>query len=75
MARGASAPGRSAMKVRVDADVCVGSGSCVSLCPEVFEMSDDGVAVAKTAEVPAEHEAACRDAAESCPVEAVIIEE
>jgi ferredoxin len=63
------------MKVRVDPDVCVGTGSCISICPEVFEMSEEGVAVAKVSEVAAEQEHACRDAAGSCPVEAIQIEE
>ncbi len=62
------------MKVRVDEEVCVGDETCVSICPEIFEMRDD-VAVALVEEVPREFEEACREAAESCPVEAIIIEE
>ena len=63
------------MKVKVDQDLCVGTGSCVSLCPEVFEMNDAGVSVAKVDEVPAELEDSAREAAESCPVDAITIEE
>jgi ferredoxin len=63
------------MKAHVDPDVCVGTGSCISICPEVFEMSEEGVAVAKGGEVAAEHEEACREAAGSCPVEAIKLEE
>ena len=59
------------MKVRVDPDVCVGTGSCVALCPEVFEMNDDGISIVKVDEVPSEHEDACREAIESCPVDAI----
>lgn len=62
------------MKVRVDEEVCVGDETCVQICPEMFEMQRD-VAVAKTGEVPEELEAACKEAAESCPVEAILIEE
>jgi ferredoxin len=62
------------MKVRVDPDLCVGDETCVEICPEVFEMQED-VAVAKMEEVPEELEAKCREAADSCPVEAIIIEE
>jgi len=29
-------------KVRVDQDVCIGDGICASLCPDVFEMNDEG---------------------------------
>jgi ferredoxin len=65
------------MKVQIDEDLCVGDGTCVEICPEIFEMEDD-VAVIKIdeeEEVPKKLEAACREAVESCPVEAIIIEE
>jgi len=62
------------MKVRVDEDACVGDGTCVEVCPEIFEMRGD-VAVAKMEEVSEELEDSCREAAESCPVEAILIEE
>ena len=62
------------MKVRVDEEACVGDGTCVEICPEVFEMDGD-LAVTKMEEVPEELQGACREAAESCPVEAIAIEE
>ena len=62
------------MEVRVDPDLCVGDETCVEICPEIFEMEGD-VAVAKMEEVPEELEGACREAAEFCPVEAILIEE
>jgi len=62
------------MKVRVDEEACVGDETCVEICPEIFEMQGD-VAVAKMEEVPEELEGTCREAAESCPVEAMVIEE
>jgi len=62
------------MKVRVDPDLCVGDETCVEICPEIFEMEGD-VAVAKMEEVPEELEGKCKEAAESCPVEAILIEE
>ncbi len=62
------------MKVRVDEDACVGDGSCVSICPEIFEM-DGEVVKTKLEEVPEEFVESCREAADVCPVEAIIIEE
>ena len=62
------------MKVRVDEEVCVGDETCVEICPEIFEMQGD-LAVAKMEEVPEELEGACKEAAESCPVDAIFIEE
>ena len=40
--------------------------------PEIFSMNGD-VAVAKDSDVPPEYEDTCRQAAEECPVEAIII--
>jgi ferredoxin len=61
------------MKVRVDEEVCVGCGNCVEICPDIFEMPED-IAVAKIKEVPGDLQDMCREAAESCPVEAIIID-
>ncbi|HRY74178.1 ferredoxin [Candidatus Dojkabacteria bacterium] len=30
------------MKVSIDKTKCIMCGSCVAICPEVFEMKDDG---------------------------------
>ncbi len=62
------------MRVRVDRDICGGDETCVEICPEVFDMDGD-VAVTKMEVVPPELEEACKEAAESCPFEAIIIEE
>ena len=62
------------MKVRVDEDTCVGDGTCAEICPEVFEMRDD-VAVVKVEEISEELEESCREAVNSCPVEAISIED
>ena len=61
------------MKAIVDPDLCTGCELCVQACPEVFEMEDD-LAVAKVDKVPFGAEETCREAAEECPVEAIIIE-
>lgn len=62
------------MKAYVDPDICTGCELCVGTCPEVFEMRDS-TAFAKVNPVPPDAEAACREAAEGCPVEAIKIEE
>ena len=35
------------MKVTVDEDRCRGHGVCWTICPEVFDLSDDGYAVSQ----------------------------
>lgn len=59
------------MKVSVDEDKCAGHGMCLTLCPEVFEMTDDGWAVANPGEVPEELESAAKDAIANCPEQAI----
>lgn len=62
------------MRAMVDEDTCSGCGMCEETCPEVFELVDD-LAKVKVDPVPAEHEDACREAADDCPDEAITIEE
>ena len=61
------------MKVKIDAETCVGCGLCADSCPEVFQMQDDK-AVVKTENVPAAAEENCKKTAEDCPVTAISIE-
>jgi len=35
------------MKVWIDQDLCTGDGLCVEICPDVFQMHDDGLAYVK----------------------------
>ncbi|MCI1944920.1 ferredoxin [Clostridium luticellarii] len=62
------------MKAVVDKDVCISCGLCPSTCPEVFEMDDDGKAVAISGEVPEESKDSAKEAEENCPVSAITVE-
>jgi len=62
------------MKATVD-DSCIGCGLCPQICPEVFEMDDSNKAVVKVTPVPAAVQESCKEAATSCPVEAIHLEE
>jgi len=62
------------VKVRVDHDLCSGDEICTQVCPEIFEMEDDK-AVAKIEEVLDDLKQCAKEAADSCPSEAIIIEE
>jgi ferredoxin len=63
---------RISMRVRIE-DTCTACGLCVDTCPEVFEMGDETAEVIVD-EVQAEHEDAVQQAADECPVEAIIVE-
>jgi ferredoxin len=59
------------MKVAIDEDLCRGHGVCFSLCPAVFDLSDDGFATVLVDEVPAQHEDVVRSAVVRCPERAI----
>lgn len=58
----------------VDRSKCIGCGTCAQICPRVFEMDDEGLAVAFANPIPTIEEASAQEAADSCPVEAIRIE-
>lgn len=63
------------MKPIVDHDLCIGCGNCEDECPDVFRLMDDGLAHVIN-ENPGEDLYGCtRDAQDSCPVDAISIEE
>ena len=39
------------MKLKVNKDLCIGCGACQAICEEVFEITDEGYAVAKDEEI------------------------
>jgi ferredoxin len=64
------------VKVRVDQDRCQGHTLCAMIAPEMFQLSDiDGSSSAVTELVPADQEDLVREAAQSCPEQAILIEE
>ena len=58
----------------IDQDLCTGCGLCPDICPEVFEMDGDK-ARTKVDIAPSGTEEKVREAAESCPVEAICYDE
>jgi ferredoxin len=62
------------MKIPViDYNLCVGCETCVVVCPEVFEMRDDGKAYVIGAQKCSTCN--CQDAIDNCPSEAISWEE
>ncbi len=62
------------MKVRIIKEECIACGVCADIAPEIFEMGEDAAEV-KVDDVPASEQEAVREAAESCPTEAIVVEE
>ncbi len=58
------------MIVKIE-DTCTACGLCVDTCPDVFDMGDE-MAIVIVDEVPEEFEEAVQQAADECPVEAII---
>ena len=72
-------------KVTIDREQCIGDMVCVSLCPDVFEMGDDGKAQIiekyRTGDnigegiVPEELGECVKSASEACPVQIISVVE
>lgn len=62
------------MKGFVDKDACIGCGLCPSVCPDIFRMDDDGLAIAEDIEIPDDIFAEAKKAEESCPTTAITID-
>jgi len=62
------------LKAYVDKETCIGCGLCQSICSEVFEMQDDGLAGVIGTKVPQEAEESAKEAEAGCPVNAISIE-
>ncbi|UCG79419.1 MAG: ferredoxin [Nitrospirota bacterium] len=56
----------------IDFDLCEGCETCVSLCPDVFEMQDDKAVVVAPEKCS---ECDCQEAIDTCPVECITWEE
>ena len=59
------------MKPIIDENKCVGCGTCEALCPDVFQVGDDGKAVVKSAEACKDGSCDCQAAVDSCPEGAI----
>lgn len=68
-----------AIYTKIDQDTCISCGACVGEAPNVFDMADTAFSMLDSnmgnTEVPANEVDNVMSAKESCPVEAVLVEE
>jgi ferredoxin len=61
------------MKIIIDRDLCQGIGNCVAIAPGVFQLDKENKAIATHIEDISQEK--IREAAESCPLDAIILED
>jgi len=62
------------VKVTVDYEVCASTGTCVQVCPEVFEIRSDGfLYLLIEGDVPAELHKKAIEAEDLCPTGAITL--
>jgi ferredoxin len=62
------------MKVSVDYDICASTGSCMQVCPEVFEVRSDGYLYVLLENPGEELSEKVEQAADLCPTAAITVE-
>jgi len=55
------------MKIAIDQESCIASGTCTALCPEVFGQDDEGYVLLLDDEPGPELREKIEDAIDSCP--------
>ena len=61
--------------IKADLQVCQGYANCVIGASDYFDLDDDGVVVLLNTEVPESERARVVEAARSCPVSALVVED
>lgn len=61
------------MRVTIDRNLCIGCGNCESIAPGVFKLDEEGLAT--VIDPNGDTEETIREAAESCPEEAIILQD
>jgi ferredoxin len=58
---------------KVDPDLCTGCGICEDICPDVFEIGDDGISHVIDPNA-CDDAGCCEEAADECPEGAITLE-
>ena len=64
------------MRVRVDRDLCIGTGNCVLTAPDAFDQDEaDGTVVVLTESIRSDQQDAVRKAVILCPARVISVED
>jgi ferredoxin len=63
------------LRVRVDRQRCIGAGNCIFIAPTVFQWREGEFLKAEVLDPETVEEEVLRDAAASCPTQAILIED
>lgn len=63
------------MKVTVDFNICASTGSCMQVCPEVFEVRSDGYLYVLQENPSEDLREKVMTAADLCPTAAITVED
>jgi ferredoxin len=61
------------MKVSVDPDLCQGHARCWQICPDVFDLDDEGHASVVVTDVPDDLAEKVQEAVRNCPERAITV--
>jgi ferredoxin len=61
--------------LKADVEACQGYGNCITGAPDAYDIDDDGVVVLLKQEITEEERPRIEEAARSCPVSALTIED
>jgi ferredoxin len=64
----------SGQTVRIDRTLCIGSGNCTNIAPEIYVIREDNI-VDFQDETPDIEQGRLEEAAALCPVDALIVED
>ena len=57
--------------LKINKEKCIGCGTCISLCPDAFELKEDGKSYVKGNVDFSANKDCIKQAVESCPVGAI----
>jgi len=62
-------------KITLDKEECIGCGACTVIAPNLFKLEDEGKCIIIKPEINNKDHDLAVEAAESCPVECIHVEE